>query len=128
MRGGAARRHPVAVRSLAFMLALCAALALVFAWLARARRRCARREFTRVLRAAADGTLARFEWHDFLAAEFPDSTLREIRAHVAELPARYPPDSRDRICGAAGVAILEHYLVGLEAGRISKASRSTTGR
>jgi hypothetical protein len=116
------------MRSLAFMLALCAALVGMLAQLARARRRRARREFARVLRAVAEGTLARFEWNDFLAAEFPDSTLREIRAHVAELPARYPPESRDRILGGAGVAIVEHYLEGLEAGGISKASRSTTGR
>jgi hypothetical protein len=116
------------VRSLLTILALCAALALLLTWQSRRRRRRARHEFVRILRAAADGTLARFEWYDFLAADLADPELQEIRSHLADLPTRHPPEGRDRICGAEGLEILEHYLSRLERGRISKASRSTTGR
>lgn len=116
------------MRSVFTMLALCAALVLALAGLSRRRRRRARQEFARILRAAADGTLARFEWYDFLAADLADPDLQEIRSYVADLPTRYPPEGRNRFCGPEGIEILEHYLSRLERGRISKASRSTTGR
>ncbi|UCE85444.1 MAG: hypothetical protein JSU66_14045 [Deltaproteobacteria bacterium] len=116
------------MRSLLFMLALCALLGLALARLAQQRRRRARREFAQVLRAAVDGRLARYAWLDFLAADLADPELLEIRSHIAELPARYPPEGPDRICGPEGTRILEHYLSTLTGGRSSKASRSTIGR
>jgi hypothetical protein len=115
------------VRSLVAVLALCAALALLLLRLSRQRRLRERRELTRVLRGAADGTLASFEWHDFLGAELADPELREIRSHLAGLPARYPPEAPDQLCGPQGREILRHYL-GVLGGRSAKGPRSTTGR
>ena len=53
-----------------------------------------------------DGSVAMWEWDDFISVRIRDPELEKIRRQAAALPEKYPPSQPGHYCGPDGLAEL----------------------
>ena len=67
-------------------------------------------EIRSTLQHIVDGTDGVYEVDDCFSVSFDDTKLESIRQHLWRLPDEFPPETKDRFCGQAGMDIILGWI------------------
>ena len=71
-------------------------------------------EVRATLQHIVDGTDSVYELDDCFSPKFSDPRLESIRQRLWKLPDDFPPDTKDKFCGLAGIEIMRGWIQDLD--------------
>jgi hypothetical protein len=69
-----------------------------------------RTEIRNTLQHVVDGTAGTYELDDCFSVSFSDQKLEAIRQRLWKLPDEFPPETKGKFCGRAGMEVMRGWI------------------